>query len=358
MSKVRILIVDDSAIIRKRFTTALNKFPDIEVVGTAVDPYEARDKIVALKPDVVTLDILMPRMDGLTFLGKLMKHFPLPIIMVSGATMEGGDITLRCLEEGAFDFVAKPAGAGASDMDSLFHELHSKIICAHQAWKGKKTLIIQKGASSAGRIQPVSGGIGQSLTDSQCKNVLIAIASSTGGTEALAKILKQLPERIPPIIISQHMPANFTAMFAQRLNNACRVNIKEAEEGEALQEGTVYIAKGGNHLKITGTHSALRIQLGNEPKVHHQRPAADIMFKSLGHITRKMIGVVLTGMGADGAEGLKFLKSKGAYTIAQDEASCIVFGMPKEAIKLGVIDEVLPLERIPESLLRLTKKLG
>ncbi|MBF0273701.1 MAG: chemotaxis response regulator protein-glutamate methylesterase [Nitrospinae bacterium] len=354
MIKSKVLIVDDSAIVRKKFSDGLKQFSDIEIVGTAVDAYDARDKIINLKPDVVTLDIMMPRMDGLTFLGKLMKHFPLPVIMVSGATMEGGDITLKCLEEGAFDFVAKPSALSGSDVDSLFKELHEKILCAKSSWKKKKNLITHKTTSKT-----PEGGVKSILSnDVELNKVLIAIASSTGGTDALTKIFTRLPDKMPPIIVTQHMPPNFTALFAKRLNGCSSLTIKEAEEGEILKNSHVYIAPGGSHLKIKESGSSLRVVLGDEEKVHHQRPAADVMFNSILSSSKKILGVVLTGMGADGARGLLELKEKGSYNISQDENSCVVYGMPKEAVKLNAIDEVLPLSSIPEKLVSLSAKLA
>jgi len=354
MIKNKVLIVDDSAIVRKKFSNGLKPFSDIEVVGTAVDAYDARDKIISLKPDVVTLDIMMPRMDGLTFLGKLMKHFPLPVIMVSGATMEGGDITLKCLEEGAFDFIAKPSAMSGSDVDSLFKELHEKIICAKSSWKKKKNIITHKSSSKAsqGEIKGILS------SDFELNKVLIAIASSTGGTDALTKILTRLPEKMPPIVITQHMPPNFTALFAKRLNGCSSLTIKEAQDGEILHSSHVYVAPGGKHLKLKEVGSSLKVVLGDEEKVHHQRPAADVMFNSILSCSKKILGVILTGMGSDGARGLSQLKEKGSYNISQDENTCVVYGMPKEAVKLNAIDEVLPLGSIPEKLVSLSAKLA
>ena len=353
MAKVKVLIVDDSAIIRKKFTDNLSKFSDIEIIGTAVDPYDARDKIVSLKPDVVTLDILMPRMDGLTFLGKLMKHFPMPVIMVSGATMEGGDITLKCLEEGAFDFVAKPSALTGTDMEGFFNDLQQKIVCASQSWRKKKTFTTRSSvaASAPAKVESVNA------SDAKLNNMLICIGASTGGTEALSQVMKQMPAKMPPIIVTQHMPPTFTSLFASRLNTICQLTVKEAADGEEIKHSHVYIAPGGFHLKVKEFAGKMKVVLGNEPKEHHQRPAADVMFRSVNGTKRKLIGVILTGMGGDGATGLLSMKEQGAHTIAQDEESCVVFGMPKEAIKIGAAKDILSLQSIAGKIVTLVGRM-
>jgi two-component system, chemotaxis family, protein-glutamate methylesterase/glutaminase len=341
VNKIRVLIVDDSAIVRKVFSEELSKYPDIEVVGTAPDPYVARDKIVSLKPDVVTLDIEMPRMDGLTFLRKLMKHYPVPTVVVSSLTTKGGKLTLEALDIGAVDVIAKPGAAySVGDMSA---QLAEKIRGAARARISKRT----EDDNNTARQQPMKAL-------AQTSNKVIAIGASTGGTEALKTLLVQMPSNSPGMVIVQHMPANFTTAFAERLNGLCQITVKEAKDSDSVSHGTALIAPGNYHMLLRRSGARYYVEVKTGPMVHHQRPAVDVLFKSTAQYAgANSIGVILTGMGADGAAGLLDMKNMGAGTIAQDEKSCVVFGMPKEAIKLGAADKVLPLEKIASEIIRM-----
>ena len=341
MNKIRVLVVDDSTIVRKVFSEELSKYPDIEVVGTAPDPYVARDKIVMLKPDVITLDIEMPRMDGLTFLRKLMKYYPVPTIVVSSLTTKGGKLTLEALDIGAVDVIAKPGAAySVGDMSA---QLAEKIRGTARAKVAKRT----EDDNDAAKQQPLKAL-------AQTSNKVIAIGASTGGTEALKAILVQMPANSPGIVIVQHMPANFTAAFAERLNGLCQITVKEAKDNDSVSTGTALLAPGNYHMLLRRSGARYYVEVKTGPMVHHQRPAVDVLFKSTAQYAgANAIGVILTGMGADGAAGLLDMKNMGAGTIAQDEKTCIVFGMPKEAIKLGAADMILPLDRIAAEIIRM-----
>jgi two-component system, chemotaxis family, protein-glutamate methylesterase/glutaminase len=341
VNKIRVLIVDDSAIVRKVFSEELSKYPDIEVVGTAPDPYVARDKIISLKPDVITLDIEMPRMDGLTFLRKLMKHYPVPTVVVSSLTTKGGKLTLEALDVGAVDVIAKPGAAySVGDMSA---QLAEKIRGAARARISKRT----DNDNDAAIQQPMKAL-------AQTSNKVIAIGASTGGTEALKTLLMQMPSNSPGMVIVQHMPANFTTAFAERLNGLCQVTVKEAKDNDSVSHGTALIAPGNYHMLLRRSGARYYVEVKTGPMVHHQRPAVDVLFKSTAQYAgANSIGVILTGMGADGAAGLLDMKNMGAGTIAQDEKTCVVFGMPKEAIKLGAADKVLPLEKIASEIIRM-----
>jgi len=340
--RIKVLIVDDSAVVRKIFSEELSKYPDIDIVGTAPDPFVARDKIASLHPDVLTLDIEMPRMDGLTFLRKLMKHYPLPTIIVSSLTPKGGKLTLEAMEIGAVDVIAKPGAAySVGDMSS---QLVEKI----RAASGAKVTRRDPEAAQA------STGSAPLKSLAQTSNKVIAIGSSTGGTEALKVVLTKLPANSPGIMVVQHMPANFTAAFAERLNGMCQVTVKEARDNDSVVAGQVLIAPGNYHMIFRRSGARYYVEVKTGPMVHHQRPAADILFKSTAkYAGANAIGVILTGMGADGAEGLLEMKKAGASTIAQNEQTCVVFGMPKEAIKLGAADKILPLEDIAAEMMRM-----
>lgn len=339
MKKIKVLIVDDSAIVRNAFSTVLSKDPDIEVVGGAVDPYEARDKIVALKPDVITLDINMPRMDGLTFLKKLMKHYPLPVIMVSGVSDENAKMTLKSLEYGAIEFIAKP-GSGANELKELSVQLINKIKAAACAKIGKKHLPDKQNLN----VLPESMVRGNST--------IIALGASTGGTEALRIVLRRMPPNSPPILIVQHMPENFTRTFANNLNDLCSIEVREAKDGDNIEKGLALVAPGNYqmNLKRAGTRQYVSVEK-SEPVSGH-RPSVDSLFYSVAkYAGGKAVGALMTGMGADGARGLLDMKNSGAKTIAQDEQSSVVFGMPKEAAKLGAADKIASLHKIPETIL-------
>ncbi len=339
--KIKVLVVDDSAIVRKIFSEDLSKEPDLEVVGTAPDPFVARDKIVRLKPDVVLLDIEMPRMDGLTFLKKLMHYFPLPVIIVSSLTPKGSKMALEAMEYGAVEVLSKPGGPYSVGDMSL--QLKEKIRAAAKVRLDR----IRRSVS-----EPTVGIPTRILTETTQK--LIAIGASTGGTEALKEVLIRLPLNIPGILIVQHMPAQFTRAFAERLNELCEIEVREAKDGDSVLNGLALIAPGNFHmiLRRSGTRYYVNVQDG--PMVHHQRPAVDVLFNSVAQYAGgNAIGVILTGMGADGAQGMLKMKEAGSRTIAQDEESCVVFGMPKEAIKLNAVDRVVPLGKISDEIIQM-----
>lgn len=345
MSKIRVLVVDDSAVVRKVFREELSRENDIEVIGAAPDPYVARDLIVNLKPDVVTLDIEMPRMDGLTFLRKLMKYFPLPVIIVSSLTREGGALALEAMDIGAVDVISKPGEAySVGDMSV---QLAEKIRAAARVDVAQRALLVAQNESASPVVAPQ-----QALTRST--NKIIAIGASTGGTEAIKAVLTQFPPTTPGILIVQHMPANFTTSFAKRLDRVCRIRVKEAEDGDSVVPGTALLAPGNFHMVMRRSGARYYVNIKTGPLVCHQRPAADVLFNSVAtYGGSNAIGVILTGMGKDGAQGLLKMKAAGARIVAQDEQSCIVFGMPKEAINLGAVDKVVPLKDISQTVIDL-----
>lgn len=340
--KIKVLIVDDSAIVRKIFSEELSEAPDIEVVGTAPDPYVARDKIVQLKPDVITLDIEMPRMDGLTFLRKLMKYYPLPVVIVSSLTAKGSKMALEAIETGAVEVLAKPGGAySVGDMGV---QLKEKIRAASRVNPASAP---RRNASVSGPVEKVN------LSLSETTQKIIALGASTGGTEALKEVLINFPPNIPGIVIVQHMPAQFTKAFAERLDGICAIAVKEARDGDSVLNGQALIAPGNFHMVLRRSGARYYVNVKDGPMVHHQRPAVDVLFNSVAQYAgANAIGAILTGMGADGAQGLLKMKEAGARTLAQDEASCVVFGMPKEAIKLGAADQVAPLGEISQRVVR------
>jgi two-component system chemotaxis response regulator CheB len=338
---IKVLVVDDSALVRKLLTEELSRYDDITVVGTAVDPYAAREKIVALKPDVITLDVEMPRMDGLSFLAKLMKHYPVPVIIVSSLTPANSDAAIRALSLGAVDVIGKPGSAMSVPDISL--QLVQSIRAASRARVQKRVEPVGSGPIAA-RQAPALAGL--SMT-----HKIIALGASTGGTQALEAVLTRLPPAMPGIVICQHMPEKFTASFAQRLNSCCALDVREAKDGDAVVPGVALIAPGNFHMMLTLSGAQYQVKVKDGPRVHHQRPAVDILFSSVAkHAGRNAIGAIFTGMGADGAKGLLQMREAGAHTIAQDEASCVVFGMPREAIKLGAAVDVLPLHEIADAL--------
>ncbi len=342
---IQVLIVDDSAVVRQVLTKELNKAPDIHVVGSAVDPYVARDKIVQLKPDVITLDMEMPRMDGLTFLRKLMRHHPLPVIVVSSLTPEGSETALAALEAGAVEVVSKPGGSFS--VGELGGALIEKIRAAARVRVGSQ---VPRASSRTVSASSVSALARQAL--SQTTHKILAIGASTGGTEAIREVLTSLPVSTPGTVIVQHMPPHFTTAFAERLNSLCAMEVREAKGGEVVVPGLALIAPGDFHMVLKRSGARYFTELTKTARVHHQRPAADVLFKSVAKQAGKnAVGVILTGMGADGAEGLLAMRNAGAHTLAQDEKSCVVFGMPKEAIKLNAAEQVVPLSRMPGKIL-------
>ncbi|SFM50458.1 protein-glutamate methylesterase/protein-glutamine glutaminase [Thermodesulforhabdus norvegica] len=343
--KIRVLIVDDSAIVRKIFTHELSKYPDIEVVGTAPDPYIARDKIVKLKPDVITLDIEMPRMDGLTFLKKLMKYYPVPTIVVSSLTQKNSRMALDALEAGAVEVMAKPGGSySVGDMSV---QLAEKIRAASRI-RMFPSQLPRKDKKEGDNLKVTSFALGKTT------HKVIAIGASTGGTEAIKTVLTQLPPTTPGIVIVQHMPPKFTTSFAERLNDLCQIEVREAKDGDAVVPGLALIAPGNFHMVLKRSGARYYVEIKDGPMVCYQRPSVDVLFFSVARYAgSNAVGVLMTGMGKDGAQGLLAMKQAGARTIAQDEESCVVFGMPKEAIKLGAADYVVPLPKIPETIFKL-----
>ncbi len=340
---IRVLIVDDSAVVRKVFADELSRQRGIEVIGTAPDPYVARDRIIALRPDVITLDIEMPRMDGLTFLKKLMKYYPLPVIIVSSLTPHGGAMAMDALAAGALEVICKPTAAYTVGDMSL--QLADKIrAVAHVDMRNRN-----QARPFNGIIPAVDAAL------SRTTNKTIAIGASTGGTEAIRTVLMGMPPNAPGIVIVQHMPAQFTAAFAERLDKLCRIHVKEAQNGDSVINGTALLAPGNFHMLLKRSGSRYFVEIKTGPMVHHQRPSVDVMFRSVSKTAgANAVGILLTGMGSDGAAGLLEMKTAGAKTIAQDEKSCVVFGMPKEAIKRGAADRVAPLGDITALALQLT----
>ena len=350
MAKIRVLTVDDSALMRQVLATLLSKDPGIEVVGSAPDPFIAREKIKALNPDVITLDVEMPKMDGLTFLEKLMKGHPMPVVMVSSLTEAGCQTTMRALELGAVDFITKPKIDLREGMEEIAQDLIEKVKAAAQA------KVRGKGGDSG-----VGGkGVAALLTSSMIKttDTIIAIGSSTGGTEAVKDVLIALPPNTPPILITQHMPERFTKTWADRMNTLCRISVKEAEDGDSVLPGHALVAPGGYHMTLVRSGARYTVRINQDPPVNRHRPSVDVMFASVAQYAgANAVGVILTGMGGDGAKEMLTMKQAGAFTIAQDEASCVVFGMPKEAIKLGGVDKILPLAEIPAAIVAYVSKL-
>ncbi len=348
MNPVKVLIIDDSALVRCLLSEILAADPGIQVVGRASDPIMAMPMIQSLKPDVLTLDVEMPRMDGLTFLEKLMRASPMPVVMVSSLTERGCDITLRALALGAVDYVPKPHGAMREGLQEVARLIIEKVKNATRARIRPPT---RAGASEA--LLPIHPAGLAGYAGSK----LLAIGASTGGTEALATVLQRLPEDCPPVVIVQHMPERFTASFAQRLDSMCAVTVTEAKDGDKLSPGHVFIAPGAFHMEVQRSGAGLSLRVFQAPPVNHHRPSVDVLFRSCAKVAgMHTVAAILTGMGADGARGMLELRQAGARTIAQNEETCVVFGMPAEAIKLGAAELVLPLDEIAAGLLRLLRR--
>lgn len=340
---IKVLVIDDSALVRKVLTEELNKQPDITVVGTAMDPFVARDKIVRLKPDVLTLDLEMPRMDGLSFLEKLMRHYPMPVVVVSSLAPRNSENAFRALRMGAVDVICKPGSAYTT------HQVSREIIKAVRTASIAKVDVFEEDRTYKGNDrQRVMTGRGLALTTHK----LIAIGASTGGTKAIEVILKDLPLNTPGIVIVQHMPPVFTKNFADRLSELCLINVKEAEDGDLVQSGTALLAPGNYHMLLEKSGAKYYVRIKHGPPVNYHRPSVDVLFKSVAKAAGKnAAGVILTGMGSDGAKGLLEMKQAGASSFAQDEATSVVYGMPKEAVKLGGVDKVLPIHSISSAIL-------
>jgi len=338
----RVLIVDDSALVRRILSEALSHHDDIEVVGTATDPYVAREKIAQLRPDVITLDIEMPRMDGLSFLSKLMRHFPLPVVVVSSLTPQNSETALRALALGAVEVIAKPGSSLAAG--EVAEELVRAVRTAAHARVAK-------------RIEPVDGAPSRpAIATFNATNKIIALGASTGGTQALEHVLRRFPVDCPGTVIVQHMPEHFTLSFAKRLDQVCAMRVQEAKDGDFVVPGLALVAPGGKHLVLQASGARWVARVKDGPKVHHQRPAVDVLFQSVARSAgRNAVGAILTGMGADGAKGMLAMREAGAYTVAQNEDTCVVYGMPREAVKLGAAVDILPLDRVADALLNATK---
>lgn len=337
----RVLVVDDSAVVRQVFTRELRRDPEIEVVGSAPDPYVARDMIVELKPDVLTLDIEMPRMDGLTFLRKLMHYYPLPVVIVSSLTPKGGELALEAIDAGAVEVMCKPDASYA--VGDLAVQLADRV-------KAAAAVRVTK------RSKPPAQATVQQLSLSKTTNKVVAIGASTGGTQALQQVLMAMPTNSPGIVIVQHMPEHFTRSFAERLNQLCAIQVKEAENGDSVAPGKALIAPGNYHMLLRRSGANYFVEVKTGPLVNRHRPSVDVLFRSVARYAgRNSVGAILTGMGNDGAKGLLEMKQQGACTVAQDEATCVVFGMPREAIELGATDRVVPLDRISKTILEMVE---
>ncbi|KMJ43497.1 chemotaxis response regulator protein-glutamate methylesterase [Xenorhabdus khoisanae] len=339
MNKITVLCVDDSALMRQIMREIINSHPDMEVVDCAPDPFVARDLIKKHNPQVLTLDVEMPRMDGIDFLEKLMRLRPMPVVMVSSLTAKGSEITLKALELGAVDFVTKPQLGIREGMLAYSEMIAEKIRAAAQA--KVSTMTPEPVNTTPLNFKPLLSS-----------EKLIAVGASTGGTEAIKNLLQFLPVTSPALLITQHMPPGFTRSFAERLNKLSQIAVKEAEDGERVLPGHAYIAPGDCHMELCRSGANYQIMITNAPPVNRHRPSVDVLFRSVAkYAGRNAVGVILTGMGSDGAAGLLEMKQAGAYTLAQSEASCVVFGMPRAAIQLGAVDEVMDMQKISKAML-------
>jgi two-component system chemotaxis response regulator CheB len=360
MKKIKVLIVDDSALVRQTLVEILKSDPEIEIVGTAADPYLAANKINEVKPDVITLDVEMPKMDGLTFLKKLMAQYPIPVVIISTLTEQGTDTAIRALEYGAVEVIAKPKVNTKDLLEKSQIALCDKI-------KAAALVHVKRRAASFNdaeyKITPKLSAdviIHKQASHSMIETtgVVIAVGASTGGTQALKEFLIGMPLDCPGIVIVQHMPELFTKQFAKRLNECCSINVKEAENGDPILRGHAILAQGSKHLLLKRSGAKYYVEVKDGPLVNRHKPSVDVLFRSVARYAGKnAIGVIMTGMGDDGAKGLLEMKEAGAYTIAQDEKSCIVYGMPKEAIKLNAAKTVLPLSQISSHIINQIKNL-
>ncbi|APW40479.1 chemotaxis response regulator protein-glutamate methylesterase [Rhodoferax koreense] len=346
--KIRVVVVDDSALVRSLLTEIINRQPDMVCVGAANDPLVAREMIRELDPDVITLDVEMPRMDGIDFLGRLMRLRPMPVVMISTLTDKGAEVTMRALELGAVDFVAKPRIGLANGLNELASQIVDKVRVAAVAKFRRPPVPV---AAAPGIAQtaprPANTLIGRISTEK-----MICIGASTGGTEAVKEILVHMPADSPAIVITQHMPPGFTTSFAARLNGLCQITVKEAAHGERILPGHAYIAPGGKQFRVDRSGANYVAVVEDTEPVNRHKPSVEVLFLSAAAVVgRNAYGIMLTGMGNDGARAMREMRDKGSYNFVQDEASCVVFGMPREAIAHGAADEVLPLDKIAGALL-------
>ena len=350
MAKIKVVVVDDSALVRSLLTEIINRQSDMTCVGAAADPLVAREMIRELNPDVITLDVEMPRMDGLEFLSRLMRLRPMPVVMVSTLTEQGAEITLRALEMGAIDFVAKPRIGVSSGLNELAGDIVDKIRVAASAHVKRLAAPAAAGspaAGSPGQAEPPRAPLPRMSTEK-----IICIGASTGGTEAIREVLVPMPADAPAIVITQHMPPGFTTSFANRLNTLCRIRVQEARDGERILPGHAYIAPGGRHFRIDRSGSNYVAVVEDTEPVNRHRPSVEVLFKSAARVLGpNALGIMLTGMGADGAQAMREMKDAGSYNYVQDETSCVVFGMPRMAIQCGAAHEILPLTQITPALL-------
>lgn len=342
---IKVLIVDDSALMRALLTEIINGAVDLEVVGAAPDPIAAREMIKTLNPDVLTLDVEMPRMDGLEFLDRLMRLRPMPVIMISSFTAAGSAVTLKALELGAIDYLAKPQAQNSALLQEYAEEICDKIRAASSA--RMKSAVRATVPPAPTFLLGKVGFSSRLLADK-----VIAIGASTGGTEAIKEVLCSLPAEMPPIVMVQHMPETFTPSFAQRLNSLSKLTVIEAQGGERLKPGMAYLAPGHSHMRVRKTAGGLMLELSQDEPVNRHRPSVDVLFRSVAaQVRQNALGVILTGMGKDGAQGMLAMRQAGAWNIGQDQSSCVVYGMPREAAEVGALDEVAGLGEISRSLL-------
>ncbi len=356
---IKVLIIDDSALVRQILSKVFAQDQAFEVVGTAIDPLFAIKKIKEHKPDVITLDLEMPRMDGLTFLEKLMSIYPMPVVVISSLAQEGSAATLKALELGAVDYIPKPAAGLGQGLAGISEEIISKVKNAASVNMDEMRRQVKrtraKRPADAPQAEPVEPSV-EKKPLVRSTDRIIAIGASTGGTVAVKNILQKLPANLPGILVVLHMPASFTTSFASSLNSSCRMNVKEAEDGESVMAGYAYIAPGGRHMLLKRKTEGYYIKIDNSEPVNRHKPSVDKTFQSVAESASPSgLGVILTGMGDDGARGLKEMHSKGSLTLAQDEKTSIVFGMPKKAIELGGVDQVLSLDKISEAIVTYVK---
>lgn len=344
---IKVLVVDDSKLIQALVTEMINAAPDMEVIGDAEDPFEAREKIKTLHPDVITLDVEMPKMDGITFLKNLMRLKPMPVVMLSTLTAEGAPVTLEALEVGAVDFLEKPRLNVTAELPKYAEQLHEKIRTAAKANVTKYDPNAKKPTERQHALARNWDNLNFQL------NKIVAIGASTGGTEAIKEVVTKLPKHFSPVVITQHIPPVFSTTFAKRLDNSSAMTVYEAEDGQKVEQGCVYLAPGDDHLKLERKGSHFYCKLEKTEPVNRHRPAVDVMFDSLSELhSKNCVAVLLTGMGADGALGLKRFRDNGAMTIAQNEESCVVYGMPKAAVDMGAAEKILPLDKIAQTLIQ------